>query len=163
MGGGGNPCEIATHLDSVFLSQPPPLCLWYDSLQSISSELILSPPPQPSPPPCQCLSSCCFLCLIIISFSLWLSSSFSISSLSFNLRPLPLLSPPAGLYYIELSERVVVGKDGNLYFAHLTRQDSRNDYTCNVQYLAIRTILAKEPITLTVNPCKFHFFFLKPR
>uniref|UniRef100_A0A8C9YA58 Neural cell adhesion molecule L1 n=1 Tax=Sander lucioperca TaxID=283035 RepID=A0A8C9YA58_SANLU len=42
--------------------------------------------------------------------------------------------------------------DGNLYFAHLTTEDNRNDYTCNVQYLATRTILAKEPITLTVNP-----------
>ncbi|XP_068454677.1 neural cell adhesion molecule L1.2 isoform X2 [Clinocottus analis] len=56
------------------------------------------------------------------------------------------------LHHIQLSERVVVGKDGNLYFAHLTTEDSRNDYTCNVQYLATRTILAKEPITLTVNP-----------
>ncbi|XP_059189152.1 neural cell adhesion molecule L1.2 isoform X1 [Centropristis striata] len=56
------------------------------------------------------------------------------------------------LHHIQLSERVVVGKDGNLYFAHLTSDDSRVDYTCNVQYLATRTILAKEPITLTVNP-----------
>ncbi|KAM7404693.1 hypothetical protein PAMP_012017 [Pampus punctatissimus] len=56
------------------------------------------------------------------------------------------------LHHIQLSERVVVGKDGNLYFAHLTTEDSRNDYTCNVQYLATRTILAKEPTTLFVNP-----------
>ncbi|XP_038578506.1 neural cell adhesion molecule L1.2 isoform X2 [Micropterus salmoides] len=56
------------------------------------------------------------------------------------------------LHHIQLSDRVVVGKDGNLYFAHLTTEDSRNDYTCNVQYLTTRTILAKEPITLTVNP-----------
>lgn len=49
----------------------------------------------------------------------------------------------------------MVGKDGNLYFAHLTSDDSRDDYTCNVQYLATRTILAKEPITLTVMPCEF--------
>ncbi|XP_041654294.1 neural cell adhesion molecule L1.2 isoform X2 [Cheilinus undulatus] len=56
------------------------------------------------------------------------------------------------LHHILLSDRVVVGKDGNLYFAHLTTQDSRQDYTCNVQYLATRTILTKEPITLTVNP-----------
>ncbi|XP_060914546.1 neural cell adhesion molecule L1.2 isoform X2 [Labrus mixtus] len=56
------------------------------------------------------------------------------------------------LHHIQLSERVVVGKDGNLYFAYLTTEDSRQDYTCNVQYLATRTILAKEPITLTVNP-----------
>ncbi|MEQ2178968.1 Neural cell adhesion molecule L1 [Goodea atripinnis] len=56
------------------------------------------------------------------------------------------------LHHIQLSKRVVVGKDGNLYFAHLTMDDSREDYTCNVQYLATRTILAKEPITLKVNP-----------
>ncbi|KAK2851368.1 hypothetical protein Q5P01_007644 [Channa striata] len=56
------------------------------------------------------------------------------------------------LHHIQLSDRVVVGKDGNLYFAHLTTEDSRDDYTCNVQYLATRTILAKEPITLTVTP-----------
>ncbi|KAM8864063.1 neural cell adhesion molecule L1.2 isoform 2-T4 [Spinachia spinachia] len=56
------------------------------------------------------------------------------------------------LHHIQLSDRVVVGKDGNLYFAHLTTEDSRNDYTCNVQYLATRTILAKEPISLTVTP-----------
>lgn len=49
----------------------------------------------------------------------------------------------------------MVGKDGNLYFANLLTEDSRNDYTCNIQYLATRTILAKEPITLTVNPCEF--------
>ncbi|KAM9856330.1 neural cell adhesion molecule L1.2 [Aulostomus maculatus] len=56
------------------------------------------------------------------------------------------------LHHILLSDRVVVGKDGNLYFAHLRPEDSRDDYTCNVQYLATRTILAKEPTTLTVNP-----------
>ncbi|XP_072223539.1 neural cell adhesion molecule L1.2 isoform X1 [Leuresthes tenuis] len=56
------------------------------------------------------------------------------------------------LHHIQLSKRVVVGRDGNLYFAHLTTEDSRNDYTCNVQYLATRTILTKEPISLKVNP-----------
>ncbi|XP_034552537.1 neural cell adhesion molecule L1.2 isoform X2 [Notolabrus celidotus] len=55
-----------------------------------------------------------------------------------------------GLHHIQLNDRVVVGKDGNLYFAHLTSEDNRDDYTCNVQYLATRTILAKEPITLIV-------------
>ncbi|XP_051804945.1 neural cell adhesion molecule L1.2 isoform X3 [Acanthochromis polyacanthus] len=56
------------------------------------------------------------------------------------------------LRHIQLSKRVMAGKDGNLYFAHLTTKDSRDDYTCNVQYLATRTILAKEPISLTVQP-----------
>lgn len=72
-------------------------------------------------------------------------------SLSYFLSP----SLSTGLHHIQLSERVVVGKDGNLYFAYLKTEDSRDDYTCNVQYLATRTILAKEPITLTVNPCEF--------
>lgn len=56
------------------------------------------------------------------------------------------------LLHITLSDRVMHGTDGNLYFAHVNTEDSRNDYTCNVQYLATRTILAKEPITLTVTP-----------
>uniref|UniRef100_A0A8C6SX93 L1 cell adhesion molecule, paralog a n=1 Tax=Neogobius melanostomus TaxID=47308 RepID=A0A8C6SX93_9GOBI len=55
------------------------------------------------------------------------------------------------LRHIAESERVMHGTDGNLYFAHVTAEDSRDDYTCNVQYLATRTILAKEPITLTVT------------
>ncbi|XP_053704859.1 neural cell adhesion molecule L1.2 isoform X1 [Synchiropus splendidus] len=55
------------------------------------------------------------------------------------------------LHHIQLSERVMAGRDGNLYFANLEPKDSRNDYTCNVQYLATRTILAKEPISLTVT------------
>uniref|UniRef100_A0A8C5H5Y6 Neural cell adhesion molecule L1 n=1 Tax=Gouania willdenowi TaxID=441366 RepID=A0A8C5H5Y6_GOUWI len=57
------------------------------------------------------------------------------------------------LHHIQLNERVVVGKDGNLYFAYLTAEDSRNDYTCNAQYPDTQIILAKQPITLTVNPC----------
>ncbi|KAK7916203.1 hypothetical protein WMY93_011964 [Mugilogobius chulae] len=56
------------------------------------------------------------------------------------------------LLHIALSERVMHGTDGNLYFAHVTTKDSRDDYTCNVQYLATRTILAKEPISVTVTP-----------
>lgn len=58
----------------------------------------------------------------------------------------------ARLLHIRLSDRVMVGKDGNLYFANLLTEDSRKDYTCNIQYLSARTILAKEPTTLTVIP-----------
>ncbi|XP_028849387.1 neural cell adhesion molecule L1.2 isoform X2 [Denticeps clupeoides] len=56
------------------------------------------------------------------------------------------------LRHIELSERVTQGRDGNLYFSHVVTADSRNDYTCNAQYLKARTILSKEAITLTVSP-----------
>ncbi|XP_014002617.2 neural cell adhesion molecule L1 isoform X4 [Salmo salar] len=55
------------------------------------------------------------------------------------------------LHHIELNDRVTQGRDGNLYFSHVTVDDTRIDYTCNVQYLSARTILSKEPITLTVT------------
>lgn len=48
----------------------------------------------------------------------------------------------------------MLGKDGNLYFAHAKAEDSRSDYTCNIQYLATRSILPKEPISLTVTSCE---------
>uniref|UniRef100_A0A674AG27 Neural cell adhesion molecule L1 n=1 Tax=Salmo trutta TaxID=8032 RepID=A0A674AG27_SALTR len=55
------------------------------------------------------------------------------------------------MHHIELNDRVTQGRDGNLYFSHVTINDTRIDYTCNVQYLNARTILSKEPITLTVT------------
>uniref|UniRef100_A0A4W5JJJ4 L1 cell adhesion molecule, paralog a n=1 Tax=Hucho hucho TaxID=62062 RepID=A0A4W5JJJ4_9TELE len=55
------------------------------------------------------------------------------------------------MHHIELNDRVTQGRDGNLYFSHVTVDDTRIDYTCNVQYLSARTILSKEPITLTVT------------
>ncbi|XP_031659747.1 neural cell adhesion molecule L1 [Oncorhynchus kisutch] len=55
------------------------------------------------------------------------------------------------LRHIELNDRVTQGRDGNLYFSHVTADDNRNDYTCNAQYLSARTILSKEPISLTVT------------
>ncbi|XP_034151805.1 neural cell adhesion molecule L1.2 isoform X3 [Esox lucius] len=55
------------------------------------------------------------------------------------------------LLHIKLNDRVTQGRDGNLYFAHVTAADNRNDYTCNAQYMNARTILSKEPITLTVT------------
>ncbi|XP_066526588.1 neural cell adhesion molecule L1.2 [Hoplias malabaricus] len=56
------------------------------------------------------------------------------------------------LRHIQQSERVTQGRDGNLYFSHVTTEDSRSDYTCNIQFLGARIIVAKEPITLNVNP-----------
>lgn len=60
-----------------------------------------------------------------------------------------------GLRHIEQSERVTQGQDGNLYFSHVTFDDSRSDYTCNVQFLGARIIVVKEPINLKVTPCKW--------
>uniref|UniRef100_A0AAR2LAY5 Neural cell adhesion molecule L1 n=1 Tax=Pygocentrus nattereri TaxID=42514 RepID=A0AAR2LAY5_PYGNA len=56
------------------------------------------------------------------------------------------------LRHIQQSERVTQGRDGNLYFSHVTTEDSRSDYTCNVQFLGARIIVAKEPINLNVIP-----------
>ncbi|XP_062871773.1 neural cell adhesion molecule L1.2 isoform X2 [Trichomycterus rosablanca] len=55
------------------------------------------------------------------------------------------------LKHIQQSERVNQGRDGNLYFSHVTMEDSRNDYTCNVQFVSARIIMVKEPITLKVE------------
>uniref|UniRef100_A0A8C9WUZ2 L1 cell adhesion molecule, paralog a n=1 Tax=Scleropages formosus TaxID=113540 RepID=A0A8C9WUZ2_SCLFO len=55
------------------------------------------------------------------------------------------------LRHFEQSERVTQGRDGNLYFANVFASDGRDDYTCHAQYISARTILPKEPISLTVT------------
>ncbi|XP_021325404.2 neural cell adhesion molecule L1.2 isoform X1 [Danio rerio] len=54
------------------------------------------------------------------------------------------------LRHIQQNERVIQGRDGNLYFSHATVADSRDDYTCNIQFPSARVIKLKEPIKLTV-------------
>uniref|UniRef100_A0A3B4VMQ7 Neural cell adhesion molecule L1.1-like n=1 Tax=Seriola dumerili TaxID=41447 RepID=A0A3B4VMQ7_SERDU len=56
------------------------------------------------------------------------------------------------MVHIKQSDRVMVGLDGNLYFSNLLRSDSRDDYICNAQYSAARTILPETAVTLTVMP-----------
>ncbi|KAK2885498.1 hypothetical protein Q8A67_016335 [Cirrhinus molitorella] len=56
------------------------------------------------------------------------------------------------LRHIQQNERVIQGRDGNLYFSHVTAADSRDDYTCNTQFPSARIIVLKEPIKLTVVP-----------
>ncbi|XP_056304624.1 neural cell adhesion molecule L1.2 isoform X2 [Danio aesculapii] len=55
------------------------------------------------------------------------------------------------LRHIQQNERVIQGRDGNLYFSHVTVTDSRDDYTCNIQFPSARVIKLKEPIKLTVT------------
>lgn len=62
---------------------------------------------------------------------------------------------PSELLHIRQSERVTLGLDGNLYFANVLETDTRDDYTCNAQYVAARTIVPKEPISLSVLS-KYH-------
>uniref|UniRef100_A0A8C1PA37 Neural cell adhesion molecule L1 n=1 Tax=Cyprinus carpio TaxID=7962 RepID=A0A8C1PA37_CYPCA len=56
------------------------------------------------------------------------------------------------LRHIQQNDRVIQGRDGNLYFSHVTEADSRDDYTCNTQFPSARIIVLKEPIKLTVVP-----------
>ncbi|KAM3618414.1 uncharacterized protein V6R79_020150 [Siganus canaliculatus] len=69
------------------------------------------------------------------------------------------------MVHIKQSDRVMVGLDGKLYFSNLLKSDSRDDYICNAQYSAARTILPEAAIALTVMPSndvvhgkKPHFF-----
>lgn len=59
-----------------------------------------------------------------------------------------------GLRHIQQNDRVIQGLDGNLYFSHVTVADNREDYTCNTQFPSARIIMLKDPIKLTVVPCK---------
>uniref|UniRef100_A0A3B1IJE2 Neural adhesion molecule L1.1 n=1 Tax=Astyanax mexicanus TaxID=7994 RepID=A0A3B1IJE2_ASTMX len=58
------------------------------------------------------------------------------------------------IHWMDRKRRVTIGLDGNLYFANVLNKDTRDDYTCNAQYSAARTILPKEPISLHVTPCE---------
>ncbi|CAL8366857.1 unnamed protein product [Lota lota] len=53
--------------------------------------------------------------------------------------------------HILLNERVVVGLDGNMYFANVLQNDSREDFVCNAHYVEARTILPQERISLVVS------------
>ncbi|CAK6982232.1 neural cell adhesion molecule L1-like, partial [Scomber scombrus] len=56
------------------------------------------------------------------------------------------------MVHITQSDRVVVGIDGKLYFSNVMKSDSRDDYICNAQYSAARTILPETAVRLTVLP-----------
>ena len=58
------------------------------------------------------------------------------------------------MVHITQSERIIIGLDGNLYFSNLVESDSREDYICNAQYAAARTILPVTAVNLTVMPSK---------
>ncbi|XP_030590495.1 neural cell adhesion molecule L1-like [Archocentrus centrarchus] len=55
------------------------------------------------------------------------------------------------LMHITRSERVMIGLDGNLYFANLEMRDSREDYICHALYKEARTILPATSVSLTVK------------
>lgn len=59
------------------------------------------------------------------------------------------------MVHIKQNDRVMVGLDGSLYFANLLKSDSRDDYVCNAQYSAARTILPETSVRLTVMPSEW--------
>ncbi|CAK6982233.1 neural cell adhesion molecule L1-like, partial [Scomber scombrus] len=59
------------------------------------------------------------------------------------------------MVHITQSDRVVVGIDGKLYFSNVMKSDSRDDYICNAQYSAARTILPETAVRLTVLPSQY--------
>ncbi|KAM6925450.1 neural cell adhesion molecule L1.1 [Xenentodon cancila] len=66
------------------------------------------------------------------------------------------------MVHIKQSDRIMIGLDGNLYFSNLHLSDSREDYTCNAQYVAARTILPETSIRLTVMPSNNVDHYRKP-
>ncbi|XP_077583113.1 neural cell adhesion molecule L1-like protein isoform X3 [Stigmatopora nigra] len=57
-----------------------------------------------------------------------------------------------GLQHIEQDERVSMGTDGSLYFAHALQKDTRQDYGCFADFLRIRTIVHKAAMAVQVEP-----------
>uniref|UniRef100_A0A8C2S813 Neural cell adhesion molecule L1-like protein n=1 Tax=Capra hircus TaxID=9925 RepID=A0A8C2S813_CAPHI len=64
--------------------------------------------------------------------------------------------PPLHIYWMNIEhikqdERVYMSQKGDLYFANVEEQDSRNDYCCFAAFPRLRTIVQKMPMKLTVN------------
>ncbi|KAJ8377688.1 hypothetical protein AAFF_G00254690 [Aldrovandia affinis] len=65
--------------------------------------------------------------------------------------------PPPQIFWMNSSmmpipqdRRVSMGVNGDLYFSHVTVNDSLTDYSCNARFLATQTIQQKSPYTLKV-------------
>ncbi|XP_036388903.1 neurofascin-like [Megalops cyprinoides] len=71
-------------------------------------------------------------------------------------NPPPALPPPqtfwlnSSMMPIPQDRRVSMGVNGDLYFSHVTVNDSLTDYSCNARFLATQTIQQKNPYTLKV-------------
>ncbi|XP_044512756.1 neural cell adhesion molecule L1-like protein [Gracilinanus agilis] len=69
--------------------------------------------------------------------------------------------PPLHIYWMNIDlqhipqdERVYMSQKGDLYFANVEENDSRNDYCCFAAFPRLRTIVQKMPMKLTVNSLK---------
>uniref|UniRef100_A0A674MIY2 Neural cell adhesion molecule L1-like protein n=1 Tax=Takifugu rubripes TaxID=31033 RepID=A0A674MIY2_TAKRU len=59
------------------------------------------------------------------------------------------------LQLIQQDERVSMGTDGNLYFAHALKNDTRQDYCCNAKFPKLRTMVQKIGMAISVRSCRF--------
>uniref|UniRef100_A0A8C2S571 Neural cell adhesion molecule L1-like protein n=1 Tax=Capra hircus TaxID=9925 RepID=A0A8C2S571_CAPHI len=71
-----------------------------------------------------------------------------------GLPPLHIYWMNIELEHIKQDERVYMSQKGDLYFANVEEQDSRNDYCCFAAFPRLRTIVQKMPMKLTVNSLK---------
>ncbi|XP_008413114.1 neural cell adhesion molecule L1.1-like isoform X2 [Poecilia reticulata] len=85
-------------------------------------------------------------------------TAYESESLILSCNPPKRLTPPqiywmgTKMRHIHQNDRVMIGLDGNLYFANLINSDSRSDYYCYAQYTAARTIIPVTVASLTVLP-----------
>lgn len=68
-----------------------------------------------------------------------------------------------GLINIKQDERVSTGIDGNLYFSHAFKNDSREDYCCFASFTTIRTIVHKPATAMLVEGCRFAWLCALPK
>ncbi|XP_075997538.1 neural cell adhesion molecule L1-like protein [Genypterus blacodes] len=68
-----------------------------------------------------------------------------------GLPPLQIYWMNTNLQHIEQDERMSTGLNGDLYFSHAIKKDSRKDYCCSAVFPRIRTIVQKTPMSVTVK------------
>uniref|UniRef100_A0A8C6UB71 Neural cell adhesion molecule L1 n=1 Tax=Neogobius melanostomus TaxID=47308 RepID=A0A8C6UB71_9GOBI len=68
-----------------------------------------------------------------------------------GIPPLQIYWMTINLQHIEQDERVSMGLNGDLYFAHAEEKDSRRDYCCFAAFPRIRTIVQKTAMSLVLS------------
>uniref|UniRef100_A0AAV2M6K2 Neural cell adhesion molecule L1 n=1 Tax=Knipowitschia caucasica TaxID=637954 RepID=A0AAV2M6K2_KNICA len=71
-----------------------------------------------------------------------------------GIPPLQIYWMTINLQHIEQDERVSMGLNGDLYFAHAEEKDSRRDYCCFAAFPRIRTIVQKTAMSVNVQTNK---------
>nr|XP_019942551.1 PREDICTED: neural cell adhesion molecule L1-like protein isoform X6 [Paralichthys olivaceus] len=68
-----------------------------------------------------------------------------------GIPPLQIYWMTINLQHIEQDERVSMGLNGDLYFSHAEKKDSRRDYCCFAAFPRIRTIVQKTAMSVIVK------------